>query len=87
MTERIQEELRRADILPKEHFVDVGYMSARVLDNSQTRFGIEVVSLVSVDTQWQAHAPDGIDANQFIEPLSTRKKVYQLELGQLQEPS
>lgn len=66
MTERIQEELHQADISPAEHFVDAGYVSARVLVNSQTRFGIEVVGPVSVDTQWQAHTPSGIDASQFV---------------------
>lgn len=64
MTERIQEELHQADIPPEEHFVDAGYVSARVLVNSQTRFGIEVMGPVSVDTQWQAHTPGGIDARE-----------------------
>ncbi len=40
MTERIQEELHQADLAPGEHFVDAGYVSARVLVTSQTRFGI-----------------------------------------------
>jgi transposase len=66
MTERIQEELHQADIPPQEHFVDAGYVSARVLVNSQERFGIEVVGPVSVDTQWQSHTPSGIDASQFV---------------------
>jgi transposase len=66
MTEQIQEELHQADLAPAEHFVDAGYVSARVLVKSQERFGIEVVGPVSVDTQWQAHTPDGIDASQFV---------------------
>ena len=65
MTEGIQEELSQAGLSPGEHFVDAGYVSARVLVNSQARFGIEVVHPVSVDTQWQAHCPSGIDASQF----------------------
>ncbi len=65
MTEGIQEELSQAGLSPGEHFVDAGYVSARVLVNSQARFGIEVVGPVSVDTQWQAHCPSGIDASQF----------------------
>ncbi len=66
MTEHIQEELHRTEIAPEDHFVDAGYVSARVLVNSRTRFGIEVVGPVSVDTQWQAHTPGGIDASQFV---------------------
>lgn len=66
MTENIQEELSQADLSPAEHFVDAGYVSARVLVKSEARFGIEVMGPVSVDTQWQAHCPSGIDANQFV---------------------
>lgn len=51
MTERIQQELQETDLLPAEHFVDAGYVSARVLVKSQTRFGIEIVGPVSVDTR------------------------------------
>src|SRR6266566_1409844 len=65
MTQPIQEELHQAALAPAEHFVDAGYVSARVLVKSQERFGIEVVGPVSVDTQWQAHTPSGIDASQF----------------------
>jgi transposase len=54
------------DIPPEEHFVDAGYVSARGLVKSQTRLGIEIVGPVSVDTQWQAHHPSGIDARQFV---------------------
>ena len=66
MTETIQEELSQADLSPAAHFVDAGYVSARVLVNSEARFGIEVVGPVSVDTQWQAHCPSGLDASQFV---------------------
>jgi transposase len=66
MTEHIQEELHQAEIPPGEHFVDAGDVSARVLVKSQERFGIEIVGPVSVDTQWQAHTPSGIDASQFV---------------------
>jgi transposase len=66
MTEVIQEELSQADLPPGEHFVDAGYVSARVLVKSQERFGIEVVGPVSVDTQWQAQSTSGIDASQFL---------------------
>lgn len=66
MTEAIEEELSQADIPPGEHLVDSGYVSARVLVKSQQHFGIELVGPVSVDTQWQARTPSGIDASQFV---------------------
>ena len=65
MTEAIEEELHQADVPPGEHLVDAGYVSSRVLVNSQQRFGIEVLGPVSLDTQWQARTPSGIDASQF----------------------
>jgi hypothetical protein len=66
MTEDIEEELSQADLSPAEHLVDAGYVSGRVLVNSQQRFGIEVLGPVSIDTQWQARTPSGIDASQFV---------------------
>ncbi|HEU5376990.1 MAG TPA: hypothetical protein VFV38_16290 [Ktedonobacteraceae bacterium] len=75
MTERIQEELHQAALAPSEHFVDAGYVSARVLVKSQERFGIEIVGPVSVDTQWQAHTPSGIDASQFVLDWEKRQAI------------
>src|SRR5579884_2109588 len=75
MTEQIQEELHQADLVPGEHLVDAGYVSARVLVKSQQRFGIEVVGPVSVDTQWQAHTPSGIDASQFALDWENRQAI------------
>jgi len=66
MTENIEEELSQADVPPGEHFVDAGYVSARVLVNGQERFGIDVVGPAAVDTQWQAQTTKGIDASQFL---------------------
>jgi transposase len=66
MTEAIEQELHRAGVAPGVHLVDAGYVSARVLVNSQQHFGIEVLGPVSMDTQWQAHTPSGIDASQFV---------------------
>lgn len=94
MTESIQQELHQANLAPGEHFVDAGYVSARVLVNATARFGIEVVGPVSVDTQWQAHCTTGIDASQFVldwdhqqASLSTRKNEQQLDPAQSKAPS
>jgi transposase len=75
MTEVIQEELSQADLSPGEHFVDASYVSARVLVNSEARFGIEVVGPVSVDPQWQAHCPSGIDASQFVVDWERKRAI------------
>lgn len=75
MTESIEQELYQADVPPSVHLVDAGYVSARVLVKSQERFGIEVVGPVSVDTQWQAHTPSGIDASQFVLDWEKRQAI------------
>jgi transposase len=75
MTQQIQEELHQAELAPGEHFVDAGYVSARVLVKSQERFGVEVVGPVSVDTQWQARTPSGIDASQFVLDWENRQAI------------
>ena len=48
MTETSEEELSQADLSPAEHFVDAGYVSARVLVNSEAHFGIEVIGTAPV---------------------------------------
>ena len=48
MTETSEEELSQADLSPAEHFVDAGYVSARVLVNSEAHFGIEVMGTAPV---------------------------------------
>jgi transposase len=85
MTEQIQEESHQADLAPGEHFVDAGYVSVRVLIKSQERFDIEIVGPVSVDTRWQAHTPDGIDACPFVLAWENRQatchKVKRVPVG------
>jgi len=66
MKESIQHELHQAALPPREHLVDAGYVSARVLINGNARFGIEVIGPISLDTQWQARTPSEIDASQFV---------------------
>jgi hypothetical protein len=66
MAENIQQELRKTDLLPAEHFVDAGYASARVLVSSQEQLETQMVCPISVDTGWQAYTTCGIDASQFL---------------------
>jgi transposase len=65
MTERIQADLERAQLLPSQHFLDTGYVNAEVLASSQQRFGIDVVGPTHPDAKWQAATEGGIDASQF----------------------
>jgi transposase len=61
MTETIHEELEQAHLLPRQHFVDTGYVTASHLVSSQQRYGIEMIGPRRPDVKWQANTPDGID--------------------------
>jgi len=43
MTETIHEDLQQADLTPRQHFLDSGYITASILVSSQQKYGIEVI--------------------------------------------
>jgi transposase len=65
VTEPIQQELARADLLPEEQIVDTGYVDAQLLVSSQQAHGIKLVGPVLSDNSWQAQAGKGFDAAHF----------------------
>src|SRR6266568_3497022 len=65
MTETIHEELQRACLLPGQHFLDTGYITAPILVSSQHQYGIEVIGPRRPDVKWQANTEGGIDVSQF----------------------
>ena len=65
LTTAIQADLAAKELLPAEHYVDMGYTSAAVLVDSQREHGVQVVGPVQGDARWQAHTPDGLTAAQF----------------------
>ena len=66
MTGRIQADLQHAHLLPRQQFMDAGYVNAEVLTRSDEQFGIDVVSPTHPDAKWQAATQGGIDASQFL---------------------
>lgn len=66
MTEVIQADLQQAQMLPRQHLLDTGYINADVLVEAQARFGIEIISPAHPDVKWQANTDQGIDASQFV---------------------
>jgi len=60
---RIEEQ---ADLSPKQHLLDSGYVTSQVLVNSQKRFGIEVIGPAPIDVKWQANAKQGFGISQFV---------------------
>jgi transposase len=61
----IQVELADKDLLPQQHLVDAGYISAKRILESRDRYAIDLIGPVHVDPSWQAHTPDAFDVSQF----------------------
>lgn len=61
----IQHNLARKDLLPEQHLVDAGYMSAKRIIDSRDRYQIDLIGPVHNDPSWQARNPDAYDASRF----------------------
>jgi transposase len=64
-TADIQNQLVKGELCPQQHLVDAGYVSAKLILESQEIHGIDLVGPVHVDPSWQAHTPGAFDATQF----------------------
>jgi transposase len=65
MTETIHAELEQANLTPRQHLLDSGYITAPLLVSSQQQHGIEVIGPARGDVKWQANTDQGIDVSQF----------------------
>jgi transposase len=65
MTEVIHQALDDSGRLPKEHFVDTGYIDARLLVTSQEDYQVELVGPVRTDQSWQAQDEQAYSIEQF----------------------
>ncbi len=65
VTATIQEQLAARQLVPAEHIVDAGYVTAEHLVTSQEH-AIDLVGPVAEDHSWQARANAGFDAAQFV---------------------
>lgn len=52
-------------LLPRQHFVDAGYIAARHIVSAHRDHGITLVGPTIPDTGWQKRARSGFDANAF----------------------
>ena len=64
MLPTIHEHLADRKLLPEEHLVDAGYMTAEHVVTSQED-GIDLIGPVTVDRSWQAKAGQGFDGGCF----------------------
>lgn len=61
----IQAELADKDLLPHQHLVDAGYISAKRIIEGRDTHAIDLIGPVHVDPSWQAHTPGALDVSQF----------------------
>ncbi len=61
----IHQALDKCDLLPSQHRVDTGYVSAARLSNSQQDYAVDVVGPVHPDVSWQARTEDAYDTSHF----------------------
>jgi transposase len=61
----MQAELAEKDLLPQQHLVDAGYISAKRILDSRALHDIDRIGPVHVDPSWQAHTPGACDVSQF----------------------
>lgn len=66
VTERIHEALKEKQLLPEKHIVDTGYVSAKLLVESQQSYGIDLLGPTRDDYHWQARADKGFAIKHFV---------------------
>jgi transposase len=63
--EPIHQHLHQHALLPDEHLLDSGYVSAEKLVDSVAQYGVQVIGPVRPDVSWQAQQPDAYDITRF----------------------
>jgi transposase len=66
MTPRIHQQLAQQKRLPKEHFVDTGYVTADHILNSRKDYAVELVGPVQAEHTWRAHSAEGFSLSDFV---------------------
>ena len=62
----IHEMLKEKDLLPRTHLVDMGYVDAELLANSQQEYGVDLFGPARGDIHEQARSGEGFDAQHFV---------------------
>jgi transposase len=62
----IHETLKEKDLLPRTHLVDMGYVDAELLPNSQQEYGVDLFGPARGDIHEQARNGEGFDAQHFV---------------------
>jgi transposase len=64
-TESIHQSLAEKELLPKEHFVDAGYVDGTLLVESQQKHNIQLIGPVRDNVSWQSQMSEGYDLSHF----------------------
>lgn len=64
-TLQIHASLAQNDLLPDEHLMDGGYVTAEYLAKCQAFYGVDIIGPVHPNTNWQAREKTGFDISQF----------------------
>lgn len=60
------EQLAKRQMLPGQHWMDIGYIDAEVLAESQRRYQVEIVGPVMPDLSWASKETGRFDARHFL---------------------
>ncbi|MGH2541161.1 MAG: transposase, partial [Ardenticatenaceae bacterium] len=66
MTPTVHAHLAEREVLPAEHFVDTGSITADQLVDSQQDYAVELVGPVQTENSWQARANEGFASGDFV---------------------
>lgn len=65
VVESVHQTLSEKSLLPKEHLMDTGYVTAEHLVNSQANYGVELIGKVRINPSWQTQSNSKFSADQF----------------------
>jgi transposase len=65
VVEPIHQQLEQHALLPDEHLLDSGYVSAEKLVDSSTQYAVKLIGPVRPNVSWQTQHPDAYDITRF----------------------
>jgi len=64
-TMQVHDSLAQNDVLPAEHLMDGGYVTAEYLATCQSQYEVDIIGPVHPNTNWQSREKTGYDSSQF----------------------
>ncbi len=66
MTMPIYEDLKQHELLPGQHWLDSGYITAKTLVRAQQDLGVQIIGPTRANYKWQASHSPGFDSSHFV---------------------